>query len=124
MKAVATILTVLLTLLLLASAYLGLTGGFALVRESHSAWQAAATATELGYGVAGLLAIVLRAAQHRWSLAVLVVWVAGLVATSALAPVVWGHASRLVGVGSGAGALVLMGGLVWGWRAAGARAGR
>jgi hypothetical protein len=122
MRVVSTILTAFLILLLLASAYLGLTGGIPLVREAHTAARALATGTELLYGVAALLALVALANRYRWSFRVLIVWAAGLTATSGLAPVVWGNTSVRTGVVSGAVAGVVLALILWAWHFAQSRA--
>jgi len=122
MRTVRTILTVMLTLLLLASAYLGLTGGIPLVREAHTATQSLATGTELLYGVAALGVLVALAGGYRWTLRALTVWALAVTATSGLAPVVWGNTPVMTGVVSGAGVGAVLALLLWGWHAAGARA--
>jgi hypothetical protein len=118
MRVAATILTAFLTLLLLASAYLGLTGGIPLVREAHTAAQAVATGTELLYGVAAVAALVGLASRYRWTLRILLVWALGLTATSGLAPVVWGNAAVTTGVVSGAVAGLVLALILWGWHVA------
>lgn len=116
MKILATVLTGLLVLLLLASAFFGITGGLPLVREARPALQVLATATELAYGLAALGALVALADRHRSARALLIIWAVCLTLTSGLAPVVWGRAAILVGVESGAGASVVLALLLWGWR--------
>ena len=116
-----------LVLLLLAAAYLGLTGGFGLLREAHTGAQRLATGTELLYGLTALLALAGLASGHRWTLGVLIVWAAAVTATGALAPVVWGGTSTMVGAESGCAVGALLAVILWSWhhvarRAAGARA--
>jgi hypothetical protein len=128
MRIVATLLNGFLVLLLLASAYLGLTGGFALVREAHSFAQKLATGTELLYGLTALVVLVAMAEQHRRTLLLLIVWAGALTATGALAPVVWGNTSVKVGAESGAGVGLVLVLVLWAWhfvrrRAAAGRAG-
>ena len=127
MRIVSALLNGFLVLLLLATAYLGLTGGFALVREAHTGAQKLATSTELLYGLTALLTLVAMASRHRWTLPVLIVWAAAMTATSGLAPVVWGNTSALVGAESAAAVGVILVLILWAWhrarrRAAGTRA--
>ena len=111
-----------LVLLLLATAYLGLTEGFPLVREAHSGLQRLATGTEILYGVTALLALVGLAARRRWALAVLAIWGAAITATSTLAPVVWGQSPWTAGVTAGLATAALLALLVWGLRTTARRA--
>ena len=122
MRIVSALLNGFLVLLLLATAYLGLTGGFALVREAHTGAQKLATGTELLYGLTALLTLVAMASRHRWTLPVLIVWAAAMTATSGLAPVVWGNTSVMVGAESGAAVGVILVLILWAWHHARRRA--
>jgi hypothetical protein len=122
MRIVSLLLTGLVVLLLLATAYLGLTGGFALVREARTFAQQLATGTELLYGVTALLALVAMASRHKSALLLLIVWAAALTATSTLAPVVWGNASPAVGAASGVGVAVVLALILWPWHVVRGRA--
>jgi hypothetical protein len=121
MRIVSSLVTGLLVLLLLAAAYFGLTSGFGLLREAHTGAQWLATGTELLYGLTALLALAALASRHKWTLRLLIVWAAAVTATSALAPVVWGGTSWMVGAESGGGAGLLLAVLLWSWHYAGRR---
>lgn len=123
MRLLSVLLDVLLVLLLLASAYLGLTDGMRLVRESRTAVQWAATGTEIVYGVTAVLVLVAWASRHPWQGRLLLVWAAALTATSVLAPVAWAHTSLATGLASGVGVGVVLALLLWGRRRVGARTG-
>jgi len=124
MRIVSSLLTGVLVLLLLAAAYLGLTGGFGLLREAHTGVQRLATGTELIYGLTALLVLVALASRHQWTLHLLVLWAAAVAATSALAPVVWGGASWTVGAETGGAVGVLLAVVVWSWHYVGRRVSR
>ena len=124
MRIVSFLLTGFLVLLLLASAYLGLTDGIGLLREAHTAARRLATGTELLYGLTALLALVAMASRHTWTLHLLVVWAAAVAATSALAPVVWGGTSWRVGAESGAAVGVVLAVVVWSWHRVARQANR
>jgi len=123
MRIVLRFLTGFLVLLLLAAAYLGLTGGFGLLREAHTVVQMLATGMELLYGLAALLALVALALRHRWTLRLLIVWAAAVTATSALAPWVWGGASWISGLEAAVAVGVLLSAVLWSWLHLGRRAG-
>ncbi len=122
MKTLSRVVLALLVLLLLASAYLGITGGLDLVREAHRPLEILATGTELLYGVAAVAGLVALGTRARKAMAILVVWAVALTATAALASVVWGHTSVAVGVASGAGVGAVVAVVLWGWRRTGGEA--
>jgi hypothetical protein len=124
MKTVSWLLTALLALLLLASAYLGLRDGFGLLREARSAAQWVATGTELLYGLAALPALAILPSGRPWALRLLIVWAAAVTATSTLAPVVWGKTAWTVGATSGCAVGALLAILLWGWHHSRRVAGR
>jgi hypothetical protein len=123
-KTVSWLLTALLVLLLLAAAYLGLTGGFTLLREARSATQWAATGTELLYGLTALPALATLPSRRPWALRLLIVWAAAVTATSVLAPVVWGRTTWTAGAASGCAVGALLALLLWGWHHSRRFAGR
>jgi len=114
-KKLPLLLTGLLVLLLLATAYLGLVDGLGLVRQARTPLRVVATATELLYGVTAVGALVALASRHASGRYFLIVWAALLSVTAALAPPVWGGSSVAVGIESGVAAALLVGLLVWGW---------
>lgn len=123
MRLVSKLLDVLLVLLLLASAFFGLKDGIPLVRAAHTVGQWTATVAEILYGVTAVLVLVVWASRFAWLWRLLLVWALGLAVTSALAPVVWAHASLATGAASGAGAAIVLALLLWGWHGAHAGAG-
>lgn len=124
MKTVSWLLTALLVLLLLAAAYLGLTGGFALLRQARSAVQWLATGTELLCGLTALPALAKLPSRRPWALRLLIVWAAAVTATSALAPVAWGKTAWTAGAASGCAVGAFLAILLWGWRRSRRFAGR
>jgi hypothetical protein len=123
-KTVSRLLTALLVLLLLASAFLGLKGGFGLLREARSAAEWVATGTEILYGLAALAALAALPSGRPWALRLLIVWAAAVTATSTLAPVVWGKTAWIVGAESGCAVGALLALLLWGWHHSRRVAGR
>ena len=104
--------------LLVATAYNGIFEGLNAARHASTLGQRVATVTQLAYGVLAIPAIVAVAMRHRITIFILVGWAAALVATAALAPIVYGGAS--VGVAAVAVILVALvtGGVIVAWRRA------
>lgn len=124
MKILCTLLTALLTSVLLASAYFSLTAAIGLIRAAHALGQQVATLSELLYGVTAVLALVLLARRHPWSLRVLAVWAGAVTLTTALAPVVWGQAAWAVGAASAAAVAFGLGVFLGTWQFVRVRAAR
>jgi len=114
-RTLSLLLTALLVLLLLAAGYFGIVEGLGLVRQARAPAQILATATELGYGVAAVGALVSLASRHRSARYFLIVWAVLVSVTAALAPPVWGGSTVAVGAESGVGSGLLIGLLLWGW---------
>jgi hypothetical protein len=82
-----------------------LAGGGLGIRNSLAEWSGAATgaqhlaaATEMGYGIAGLLAAAALWVGHRRTMTPLAIWAVLITATGGMAPVVWGEAPLYTGV--------------------------
>jgi len=116
LKILATLLTALLMVVLFASAYFSLTAAVGLIRAANTLGRQVATFSELLYGITAVLALVLLARRHPWSLRVLIVWAAAVILTSALAPVVWGRTTWAVGAGSAAAVAIGLGVLLGAWQ--------
>ena len=100
-------------LVLGASAWLGISEGLIASRTGVTTGQHLATATQLGYGVFGLLSAVALVGQWRSTRLLLALWGATLVATAALAPLVWGEPDSLAAGLSGAFALAVVALVIW-----------
>ena len=105
-------------LLLLATAYNGIFEGLNAARHASTLGQRVATVTQLAYGVLAIAAIVAVAIRHRITLALLVGWAAALVATAALAPIVYGGASVVVAAVAVILVALVTGSVIVAWRRA------
>jgi len=114
----------LLVLLLLACGYNGLVEGSHELRNNDPPWMRVATATQLLYGGAAVLALIALAFRRSWVFPLLVVWAVATTATATLAPVVYGDAPWTAGAAAGAATAVLVGLVLWGWRRACSRRDR
>ena len=104
-------------LVLGASAWLGISEGLIATRTAATLGQQLATVAQLCYGVFALLSAV--ALVGRWESAhrLLLLWGASLVATAALAPMVWGVRDPLAAVLSGLLAMGVAAAVIWWARA-------
>jgi hypothetical protein len=75
--------------------------------------QRLATATEFGYAITGLVAIVAVLTGQRWSRPALWLWTGLLTVTAGLAPVVWGGAGVLPAITAGVATGLIVWGIVW-----------
>jgi hypothetical protein len=107
----------LIVALLLFTAYNGLYEGFNATRYGASVGQRVATGTQLAYGAFAVAALAAMVARRRWAGSLLVLWGIAVVATGALAPVVWGDTPVRVGVLAGLATAGVVGLVLWGWRA-------
>jgi Protein of unknown function (DUF1569) len=82
-------------------------------RYAAGAGQIAATITQGAYGVLGLVVGVVAVWRPRARAPAMWLWALSLIATGALAPVVWGEESWLAGVAGGLGAVVFVALLLW-----------
>ena len=104
-------------LVLGASAWLGISEGLIATRTAVTTGQQFASATQLGYGLFGLLSAVALVGQWRSTRLLLALWGAALVVTAALAPVVWGEPDSLAAGLSGVLAMGVVGLVIWWVRA-------
>jgi len=109
-----------LVLALLASAYNGLWEGWSELQNDDTPPMRLATATQLLYGLAALLALLAlaRRATRRWVFPLLLVWAFATTATATLAPIVYGGRPLGTGIAAGAITALLVGPAVWLWRRA------
>ncbi len=103
-------------LLLLALAWLGLSGGARQAPLSHTAGQAMQSAAQVAYGLLSLMAVGTTFWHRRWMRPVLAGWALALTVAGGLAPVVWGDSSAAVGLLSAVASLAVAGGIILLWR--------
>ena len=106
----------LLVLLLLALAYNGLYEGVIATQHAGTTGMKLATATQLGYGVSAAVALAALAFRKGWAIWPVLVAAISAILTAGLAPVVYAGTSAGTGLLSGAGAALVLGLIVWGWR--------
>lgn len=114
-KALSALLTGLLVLLLLLTAYLGLREGIGAVGAADGTLRVLASATDLLYGLLALGALIALGLRQRAAGVLLVGWVAALALTNLLGPIAWGHESIRLGIKSGVITGTWLGLLVWVW---------
>lgn len=107
---------VLLVLLLLLTAYTGLTDGLNQIHVATGAGQWAAIAAQLANGIFAILALAAMGARHRIATLFIHGWCVTAILISTLAPIVYGGASVVVGLASGAAAALLAVLVLWIWR--------
>ena len=117
------IVSALVVLVLLASAYFGFAAGPNILRAARSPLQWIATATELLYAASACVALWLMYRRDSRQRAVLVTFAVAVTVATGLAPVVWGHGRWTTGFISAAVACVIVGGLIAVRQALAARAG-
>jgi len=110
------ILTTVILLLLLATAYNGIVEGLNATHFASTTGQRIATLTQLGYGVLALAAMVAMGLKHAMTTAVLVLWGGAIVVTALLAPVVYGGTSIGVAIGAGLASTIVVGLVILGWQ--------
>lgn len=102
---------------LLLSGYNGIIEGIQATHVADTPGMKVATATQLLYGFAGIAAIAAIFLRRRLVLPILVAWGIAVVATGALAPVVYGGSSLGVGLAGGAVTAVVVAFVLWAWPA-------
>lgn len=85
----------------------GLTGGIHQLSQSRTTGQLLQTLTQFSFALFGLLSIVTTVWARRWNGTMLVCWTLSLTCAAALASVVWGNTTLLIGVVSGVAALLI-----------------
>ena len=106
-------LLVMVSLLLLWLAWTGLSQGVNQLSQSQTTGQIAQTITQLSFGLFALLSLVTTFWFRRWNPLMLAGWTVSVTLAAGLASVVWGGTSLLVGVLSGAAALLIGLGIAW-----------
>src|SRR5262245_16088115 len=106
-------LLLLVGLLLLLFAWSGLTQGFSQFPESRTRGQTLQTLTQFCFGLFALLSLLSTFWFRRWNTFMLAAWTVSVTLAAGLASVVWGGTSFLIGVVSGAGALLVGLGIAW-----------
>jgi hypothetical protein len=101
------------SLLLLWLAWTGLSQGVNQLSQSQTTGQIAQTITQLSFGLFALLSLVTTFWSRRWNPLMLAGWTVSVTLAAGLASVVWGGTSLLVGVLSGAAALLIGLGIAW-----------
>ena len=105
-----------LVLLLLATAYNGIIEGFNALHAVATVGHRIATATQLAYGVLAVAALSALTLKHPMTFRLLLAWSAMVVTTAALAPVVYGGTSVVVGTIAGLGVAAIVGTAIMAWR--------
>ncbi len=81
--------------------------------DATSRLQHLAVATELAYGVLGILGAFALQARRSWTVPVLLGWGGALTATGGLAPVAWGGAGLGAGLAAGVATALIAALVVW-----------
>lgn len=98
-----------MALLLLGVAWMGWSGGVTQWSHAQNTGQLAQNLTQIAFGSFAFLSLVTTMWAVRWNNVMLAGWVVSATLAAGLAPVVWGDASLLIGVRSGAaGAIVAL----------------
>ena len=106
-------LLVMVSLLLLWLAWTGLSQGVNQLSQSQTTGQIAQTITQLSFGLFALLSLVTTFWSRRWNPLMLAGWTVSVTLAAGLASVVWGGTSLLIGLLSGAAALLIGLGIAW-----------
>lgn len=115
--------SVLALMLIAASGIFGFLTGIADWDVAQTLGQQICAGSEVLHGGFGTIGVVGLLARQRWARPALWLWVVFVVITTAMAPVVWGGATILTGIGSGLAMAVLGPVMVWGARRVGAQHG-
>jgi peptidoglycan/LPS O-acetylase OafA/YrhL len=100
------------TLLLIAVAWLALSGGLRQIPRSHTFGQRVETIMQLACGMLSVLSVLACFSWRRWSRQVLTAWATTLAASAGLSSLVWGPPDPIVGLVFAAGALLLALGII------------
>ena len=99
--------------LLVAFGALGLWGVQGSLGSIGTAGQLAATVTQLGYALVGVVAAWALVRRPAWAPTLLWPWAALLTITGGLAPVVWGGSGPWTGLAAGAASAAIAGLVAW-----------
>lgn len=108
-----TLRLVAVTILLALTAWLGIEGGFEVVRNATTGLQRFSTFVQVVYGTAAGVALWSLLARRSWLRSALLIWLVAISITGALAPVAWGGASWSAGALGGAATAAVAGLVVW-----------
>lgn len=100
-------------LLLLAFAWLGLSGGVHDLPQSTTVGQRTQSVAQLAYGTFALLTAVTAFWARRWSRLSRGGWILSGALAAGLASIAWGGTTLAIGLLSGAGAAVIASGMIW-----------
>ena len=100
-------------LVLLGMAWVGVTQGIRQLPESETPGQIAQSLCQLAFGLFALLSLLTTFRRRRWNRLMLAGWTISVALAAGLASVFWGSTSILIGLASGAAALLI--GLVVAW---------
>ena len=100
-------------LLLLSLAWTGITGGINQLPQSQTPGQVAQTITQFVYGFFALCSLVTTFWGTRWNTLMLAGWTLSVTLAAALASIVWGGTSLLIGLLAGGGALLVAVAIAW-----------
>jgi len=103
------------TVVVALTAYNGVVEGINATHYADTFGMKVATATQLAYGAFAVLALVAMAFRRRLVPRLLIPWGAAVVATGALAPVVYAGTSMAVGLLVGAITAIVVGLAIWAW---------
>jgi hypothetical protein len=124
MKILSMLLTALLVVALLASAYFSIVAAVVLVTAALALGLRIVTASGILYGITAILSLVLLARRHRRTLRALVVWAGAVTLTTALAPSVWGNIGWEAGIKPAAAVGAVLAALIGAWHFVRVRAAR
>ena len=99
--------------LLLWMAWNGLSGGVRELPQSQTPGQVAQSISQFAFGLFALLSLATTYWGRRWNTLMLAGWTGSVTLAAGLASVAWGGTSILIGVVSGAAALVVGLGIAW-----------
>jgi hypothetical protein len=100
-------------LLLTGLGWTGISGGLHQLPESHTLGQRVQSLSQLGYGVLSVLAVLTSVWGRRWRPLILACWTVCVTLAGGFASVVWGGTTLLIGVISGAAALLVALAIIW-----------
>lgn len=107
------VLLVVALLLLAGLGWTGISGGLRQIPESRTFGQRVQSLSQLAYGLLSVLAVLTSVWRRRWRPLILACWTVCVTLAGGFASVVWGGTTLLVGVASGAAALLVALAIIW-----------
>ncbi|MBZ5536261.1 MAG: hypothetical protein LAO31_09925 [Acidobacteriia bacterium] len=101
------------TLLLIAMAWMTLSGGLRQLPRSRTLSQRVETTVQLACGLLSALSVLTCFRWRRWGPAVRGAWAISLTAAAGVSSLVWGPPSLIIGLVFAAGALLLAVAIIW-----------